>query len=324
MREDARCVCGARPDIIPKGESEGGAATKLIPMNLNDLLVAKKIDPEQVLVLRHRPPEPHLNRVLSWLAAEKPKVFNAYQQTQQNITVERAFLGAKYVASFIGHKPGKALFVGLYAVGGSKPLTREEFWLVPEYVEMKAFGMEGFAEGKARSSVLWFELELMTEFHAAWKGKLVVRWPPQEINWFRRAHKNEMPVLAILEDSALDSLMPPWDQLKLTWGDLRVLPLPWRAALSEWRGIYYIFDVSDGKGYVGSACGERNLLGRWEDYAKASDGGNVLLRKRDSSHLRFSILQRVSPDMDPSDVIGLEGTWKERLHTRQPHGLNAN
>jgi len=45
--------------------------------------------------------------VLPWLAAEKPEVFNAYQQTQGE-KVEKAMLGAKYVASFIGHEPGKA------------------------------------------------------------------------------------------------------------------------------------------------------------------------------------------------------------------------
>jgi hypothetical protein len=35
-------------------------------------------------------------------------------------------------------------------------------------------------------------------------------------------------------------------------------------------------------------------------------------------------LQRVSPDMEPSEVIRLESSWKERLHTRKPYGLNDN
>jgi hypothetical protein len=58
-------------------------------MNLNDLLRGKDLDPKRVLVLRHRPREPELNRVLPWLAAEKPDLFNAYQQTQGK-RVERA------------------------------------------------------------------------------------------------------------------------------------------------------------------------------------------------------------------------------------------
>ena len=88
-------------------------------MDLNDLFQKKGIDPQQVLVLRHRPSEPEINKVLPWLAAETPVVFNAYQQTRGE-KLEKAFQGAAYVASFIGHQPGKALFVGLYSIGKSK------------------------------------------------------------------------------------------------------------------------------------------------------------------------------------------------------------
>jgi hypothetical protein len=73
-------------------------------MNLNDLLRGKGIDPQRVIVLRHRPREPELSKVFPWLAAEKPDVFNAYQQTQGE-KLERAMqamTGTGYVASFIG------------------------------------------------------------------------------------------------------------------------------------------------------------------------------------------------------------------------------
>src|SRR5580692_6699558 len=83
-----------------------------------------------------------------------------------------------------------------------------------------------------------------------------------------------------------------------------------------------IFDTSDGKGYVGSAYGDSNLLGRWLEYAASGHGGNRLLQQRDPRQFRFTILQRVSPDERDDDVIRLEGTWKQRLHTRPPYGLN--
>jgi GIY-YIG catalytic domain len=291
-------------------------------MNLNDLLHGKGVDPQGVLVLRHRPSEPELNKVLPWLAAERPEVFNAYQQTQTE-KLEKAMLGAAYLASFIGREAGKALFVGLYSIGTSKPLTFEQYWQVPAYVEMKAFGMQGFRPDEGRSTVLWFDL-VLTPFYADWKGKLIVRWPPPERSWWRRAHRNEMPVLAILQDSALDAAMPPWGEISLTWEQLGVLPLRWKSVLSQWRGIYYIFDTSDGKGYVGSAYGDGNLLGRWLNYAASGHGGNTQLRRRDPKNFRFTILQRVSPDMEAEDVIRLENKWKERLHSRQPFGLNDN
>ena len=103
-----------------------------------------------------------------------------------------------------------------------------------------------------------------------------------------------------------------------------MLPRRWQAVLSEWRAIYYIFDTSDGRGYVGSAYGKSNLLGRWLEYAAHGHGGNRLLRGRDPKNLRFTILQRLSPDMEPAEVIRLEASWKDRLHTRKPHGLNDN
>ena len=46
-------------------------------MYFNDLLLKKEIDPRQVLVLRHRPSEPKLNRVFPRLASERPDIFNA-------------------------------------------------------------------------------------------------------------------------------------------------------------------------------------------------------------------------------------------------------
>ena len=262
---------------------------------------------------------------MPWLAAEKPDSFNAYQQTQ-NEKVERmmqSLVGTGFVASFIGHEPSKALFIGLYSVASSESLTYRQFWEVPAYVEMKAFGMKGWTHAQKRKRVLWFEL-VLNDFYDHWKGKLVIGWPPPERVWCRRAHRNEFPILAVLEDSALDAAMPEWDAINLTWDELGVLPTRWKSKLAEWRGIYYIFDSSDGKGYVGAAYGKDNLLERWTDYAARGHGGNRLLRPRDAKNFRFTILQRVSPDMPVDDVIRLESSWKERLHSRAPNGLNDN
>lgn len=233
-------------------------------------------------------------------------------------------IGSGLVASFIGHEPGRALFVGLYSIRACRPLTYEEYWKIPEHVEMKALGMKGWSRDKyGGTSHLWFNLE-RTDFYTSWQGKLIVGWPPPERSWWRRAHRNQIPVAAILEDSALAASMPNWNEVEFTWAQLGVLPTRWRSELSQWRGIYYIFDVSDRKGYVGSAYGESNLFGRLLNYAAHGHGGNSLLRGRDAQNLRFTILQRVSPDMDAAAIVRLESSWKQRLHTRQPYGLNDN
>lgn len=289
-------------------------------MELNDLLKLHDIDPKTVLVMRHRPKEPEIRKVLPWLAAERPDTYNAWQQTQYP-RAEKAMQRAEFVASFIGHRPGKALFVGLYRRGDCRPLTHKEYWSMPVNNELGAFGMRGFIKG-SRDSVLWFDLECM-DFYSSWKGKLVVDWPGLERSWYRWSNRNCIPISVIHEQSLLDEEMPAWDELILSWEELKVLPSSWKAALGQWRGVYLIFDVSDGKGYVGSAYGEDNIQGRWLNYAARGHGGNKKLRGRDCSRFRFSILQRVSPDMEPRDVIRLESAWKDRLHTRE-FGLNDN
>lgn len=294
-------------------------------MNLNDLLHSDNFDPRQVLILRHRPQEAELKKWLPWLAAEKPDVFNAYQQTQGERLqkVMQGLTGAGYVASFIGHKPGKALFVGLYAIASANPITYEEYWEIPANVELQAYRQEDTSKADWPSSLLWFDL-VLTNFCASWKGKLVVNWPGREVSWWRWANRNTLDVHAILEENALVAKRPKWDEIVLTWEQLRFLPTTWELALEQWRGIYYIYDDSDGKGYVGSAYGTDNLFVRWQNYAASGDGGNRLLQPRDPSHFQFSILQVVAQDTKPEDVINLESSWKDRLHTRAPNGLNAN
>lgn len=288
---------------------------------LNDLLEKSDIDCKGVIVVRHRPPEPELRKVLPWLAAEEPHLYNAYQQTQ-GPRLEAAMTRATHIASFIGHEAQKAVFVGIYEIGESQPLTRGQFWQVSEHNELKKFGMLGFREDEDRVAVLRFDLHL-TNLFSDWKGKLIIDWPPPEIAWWRRAHKNRFSIRAILSDSMLDSDMPDWRDLVLTWDELAVLPTKWEAALAHWRGIYLILDASDGKGYVGSACGADNILGRWRNYAQTGHGGNRKLLTRDPANFRFSILERLSPDMERKDVEARESSWKVRLHTRE-HGLNDN
>ena len=166
-------------------------------------------------------------------------------------------LRAKYVASFIGLEKRKgsteqaAVFVGLYKVGDHRPMTHKQFWEVPAFLEMKKFGMRGFVEGD-RSSLLWFDLTII-DFYKKWQGKLIVEWPRPPIKWSRFANRAKFPIIAISEDSLLHEAMPDWRDCIWSWAELSILPSKWREALRHWRGVYYIFDQSDRKGYVGSA-----------------------------------------------------------------------
>ena len=76
-------------------------------MEFNDLLEREGISSKEVLVFRHSPKEADLRSVLPWLAVDKPKIFNAYQQ-MQGPRVEKAMQKAKFIASFIGHEAKKS------------------------------------------------------------------------------------------------------------------------------------------------------------------------------------------------------------------------
>lgn len=97
----------------------------------------------------------------------------------------------------------------------------------------------------------------------------------------------------------------------------------WHSCPSRGARVYLIYDVNRRAGYVGSAYGAENIHGRWRDYARNGHGGNRELRNSRPEDLRFSILQRTSPDLEPDAIVALEASWKERLHTRES-GLNRN
>jgi hypothetical protein len=107
--------------------------------NLNGLLTGEGIDPKHVIVLRHRPWEPRLKKALPWLAATRPDLFNAYQQHQgEKLEKAMAHGEAKYIASFIGHEPREAIFVGMYAIEASRSITKQEFWGMEVNLELRA------------------------------------------------------------------------------------------------------------------------------------------------------------------------------------------
>jgi hypothetical protein len=291
-------------------------------LTLAELLGRSGIDPASVLVFRHRPYEPALNRAFDWIVAERPDLFECYQSTHAQRT-ESAVARAVYVASFIRHRPKEALFVGLYEKRTMAEMSVEQCVARPAHRELMSLGMSGFKATDGRSHVNVFDLA-RTDWHASWTGRLVVRWPGLERSWFRWADRNEFEVLAIAAESLLEAQMPAWDELVLSWRELALLPSRWAHALAQWRGVYLITDSSDRMQYVGSAAGSENILQRWLDYSRTGHGGNKLLRLRDPANFHFSILQRVSPDMPVADVIGVEKRWKDRLFTKAPAGLNEN
>jgi hypothetical protein len=291
-------------------------------LTLNQMLKRSGLNLNEVLVFRHRPTEEKLNRVFDSIVSERPDLFDCYQSSH-GVRTESALAKAKFLASFVRFGPGLALFVGLYRVNGGKFLTTKEHRSNPLHQELVELGMSGDFASSDRDNVLAFDLPRIS-WGADWQGRLIVRWPRPDRSWFRWAHKNEFEIEAITVSSQFDRAVPPWYEFTPTMAELKVLPTRWLDALRHWRGVYLITDQSDHRQYVGSAGGQENLLQRWLQYAKSGHGGNKHLRARNPADFRFSILQRLSPDDDQRTVIAAESSWKDRLQTHWPDGLNDN
>lgn len=288
-------------------------------LDFNSLLTQVDVDPQQTLVVRHFPVEDALRRILPWLVVERPELWLAYQQIQWT-SLEKAMTKARFIASFIGQEPGKATFAGLYRIGEHQVLDHAGYWALPGNAELQTLGMTGRTPEMGNCHA--FELEPLDHWHD-WIGRLTIRWPRPYQNWWRWAWRASFPIDTIEAESRFVRAMPHWQDLVLTHAELSSLPASWKTALAQWRGIYLIYDTGRRACYVGSACGADNIHGRWQDYARSSHGGNRELRNSRPEDLRFSILQRTSPDLEPAEIVRLEASWKERLHTRE-FGLNRN
>ncbi|MBC2667198.1 GIY-YIG nuclease family protein [Novosphingobium flavum] len=293
----------------------------VLPANLDfrGMLDLASLDPREVVAVRHAPQQKALRRVLPWLVVERPELFMAWQQIQWE-KLEKALMRARYMASFVGQDSGMATFAGISRITGWQSLDHAAYLDFPGNRELADLGMD--LRGPDMEHCLAFELE-ETGCFADYVGRLVVNWPTPSRQWWRWAGNASFPVSAIDPDSRFVRAMPEWSDLILSWYELQSLPASWISALAQWRGVYLIHDVERRAGYVGSAYGEDNILGRWRGYARTGHGGNVALRQSNPANLRFSILQRTSPDLEPADVIALEASWKNRLHTREA-GLNRN
>jgi hypothetical protein len=295
-------------------------------MTLKDLLALEGIDPTQVIALRHTLQLPLNTQLLGRIADADRAAFNLYQRIQRGQTAMAigALAGQGYIASFIGQCAAQATFVGLYKVGGFANVEQQD---LAEFTDWQILADLGFTPqtmfGAGPEASIIFELQETPTFQN-WSGKLIIDWPAPDISWRRRVHDNIMPIRAITEETRFAPPMPPWRDLLVKWQEISTLPPSWRVALSHWRGVYFIHDSSDGKGYVGSAYGDNNIIGRWDEYAQTGHGGAVGLYGRDPNNFTFSILERVAPEADIAEVVAIENSWKKRLHTYIPDGINHN
>ncbi|GAA4473623.1 GIY-YIG nuclease family protein [Novipirellula rosea] len=285
-------------------------------LTLQSLLEQSGVDLSDALIMRHTPPGA-LGIAYPSLAATNHEVFHAYQSIQ-GPAYEKRLKQKGWLISFVVDAAGQTVLAGVF--------RKENEILDSSKIEAANRVLSRFAfQSTAAETPIWFELSLSGHL-SKFRGRLVVEWH-NHISWCRDADspKSVFEVTSISPESLLvPPKLPHWRSIIWKWDDLKTLPQSWRIAISQWRAIYLIHDSSTNKNYVGSAYGSDNLLARWEGYAKSGNNDNKHLKPLDPSGFSFSILEVLSHTATESEVTTRESTWKKRLHTLYPNGLNGN
>jgi len=292
-------------------------------LGFNDLLTHSGLDSRKVALIFHTTRLAKLRRMLPWIVAERPDLFDAYQSVH-NAVATSTLRKRAYAASFVRVESGHAVLAGVYRVENFAEKTTRLIYADSRFGELaRDFGATDTdpAVNIARADrQVQFDLRL-TDHLRDLRGRIHIPAATTQ-TYVRLAENYHGPIQEISAQPVWAAAAPGWRDFVVSGPEVRSLPAPWLARLREWRGIYLIVDESDGLRYVGSAYGEGNLLGRWAAHVARDAGVTKHLGQRNPAQFRFSILERVSPDMPADEVIALEHTWMNRLHTRQ-FGLNA-
>ena len=169
-------------------------------------------------------------------------------------------------------------------------------------------------------------------------GRVIVKFHnehEQLVRWLNNL-KSDLEVSQILPDTFRDDSFPGYDNVKLSYSDLKRIVKnsynDWIAALSNQKAVYLITDTNTGKLYVGSATSKNEmLLKRWKDYLETGHGGNKELIKLVEAegieyiekHFQYSILENYNAKVEDDFVRDRESWWKEVLKSNV-FGYNDN
>jgi hypothetical protein len=273
-------------------------------ITFNDVLRSEDLDPGIVRLARH---QDHRDRDRSiyavWKSAGGQDLLEQYQAVQKR----QFFSVGEFVASFVVTPPpaSDTLFIGLYEVRGMGTCPA---------------GQRDRLTGEDVSGFICYELRPDHRLDE-YRERLVVDWGKATRAYVQLASRQPKRLLA-LRDQA-EPPFPGFSQFCVDIRDITGLYPSWQQRLREVKGIYVLVDKDSGAQYVGSAKGEDSLYGRFSDYARTGDGGNVELRRRAGARYQVGILQIVDQSLPDHSIEEIEGWWKRKLMTRE-YGLNLN
>lgn len=273
-----------------------------MPIMLNTILKAETFDLREVRLLRHKE-----NGYIPYeLWRDNRQLFDKYQSTQA--IKSEIKLHAKYWMSFVVTPKNETLFVGIYEVKKYKLLEKD----TPKpHME----GMDPAGSCHIYDLILDQRLQDLI-------GKLLIDWGEGGRAWIQHADRQDKRILEIRKEFK-EPDFPGFLNFVSPLSKINDLPKSWVTTLQSSRGIYLLTCPKTKEQYVGSATGESGFWGRWQDYVKSGDGGNIALKSRDHSDYQISILEVAGTASTHEDIIQMENLWKLKLQSREM-GLNRN
>jgi hypothetical protein len=166
--------------------------------------------------------------------------------------------------------------------------------------------------------------------------KLNLKSPGRSRAFYLENHYPSLIVDEILAEPYTGEPFTGFQNLSISFPELETLVATqrpdWRSALLHAKGIYLITDSSNGKRYVGSACGDQGIWSRWECYGGTGHGHNDDLRRlideKGLDHARqyftFTLLEHFTPGTDDATILSRETFWKKVNLSRGAFGYNLN
>ncbi|MCT4636069.1 MAG: GIY-YIG nuclease family protein [Bacteroidales bacterium] len=268
-------------------------------INLQELILLKTdiFSRSRVKLVRHRDRRIEYRDVIK----DRQSLIE-YQKEQTN----DVFGKTDYLVSFIGQEGTKALLFGFFKVGK---------------VEQKGTGK------------FYYELEEL-DVCSEYVDRIIIDWGNGTRAWHQDYSKQKKEVLEILPKGYIGNF-PGLTDFVLDYSELKRLfdnsdsNRDWKIHLSSVNGVYMILDKTTGNQYIGSACGNKGIWQRWEDYAKTKHGDNkklVKLFEEDNDYqrnLQYTVLQALPSNLTSKETVKIENLFKKKFGTKT-HGLNDN
>jgi len=189
--------------------------------------------------------------------------------------------------------------------------------------------------GKVRTK--GYEVRLTDQFQP-YVGRLKLSWKRSGRAKARKLenYTDQFVVSEILREEYTGAVFCGYEQINHDFHVLENIFLhskpDWKAALENVKGVYAIFDKSNGKKYVGSAYGSTGIWSRWSCYIGNGHGHNdeltKLINRKGKAYarenFRFSLLEYRPMKTDDQEIIERETYWKEALLSRGDFGYNRN